>query len=450
MHIRSKILSVVFVFMSITVASVPAFALSADDFIPPVQVEAEKRAELLDVKDAASVTTSNDANLDLDVTTALTLQDAINSVIAKSKVGCQLVHQAGTDGITFVATGMGTYNANYENVLASRIEQRNAYVTAFMDAKAQMAKTVGELVIRGATTFDRDAEVLSTEKKTITNIERDLSEAQCQVVRKVLKGYVTYSISDDGKGRVYVTIVSTPKTRGRYTRNGTNGIAADNLHDGLDILINEIKNGLVPSVGGRIIEVPGTGETAWVGFGSSIVRKDSEPDIQAELDIQAERIAEMRAVDALAGIIFGDDTSWEGHADEQTKTQVKDYERLQRYDQSTRAAETEIKEYENRLKTMQNILASNERIKSIRKGILPPGIMRQTDIDEDGYFAYGIAVYVPSASELARKGAKDMDNANIVQRDKDGRYVDPGSETQKSNENLEMKKGPSGVIQQNL
>lgn len=95
-----------------------------------------------------------------------------------------------------------------------------AYVVAFMGAKSEMAKTVGELVVRGATDFDRKLEPLTTEKKTITNIERELTEAQCQWVRKVLKGYVTYSVSDDENGKVYVAIVSTPKTRGNYGRKG--------------------------------------------------------------------------------------------------------------------------------------------------------------------------------------------------------------------------------------
>lgn len=431
----SKIL-LVSVFIALTCTS--ALAISADDFIPPVQAETAKRTELLSVKDEASVKTETDGNLDTEVTSAPTLQDAINKIVAQSKIGCQLVRLNGQDGITFVATGMGTYKSDYQNVLASRIEQRNAYVVAFMGAKAEMAKTVGELVVRGATDFDRKLEVLTTEKKTITNIERELTEVQCQWVRKVLKGYVTYSVSDDGNGKVYVAIVSTPKTRGNYGRNGANGISATNLHDGLSALIAEIKTGLVPPIGGRIIEVPATGEVAWVGFGSAIIRKDSEPDVQAELNLQAEQVAGLRAVDALAGIILGDDTSWQGHTDEQTTAQVKDFERIQRQDQSSRGTVEEIKEYEKRLRGMQNALSSSEEIKSLRKGIMPPGIIRQTDIDEDRYFAYGIAVYLPSASAQAKEASREMDEAQIVQP------------SQKNVPDMKMKRGPSGVVPQNL
>lgn len=188
----AKTSKILFASAFIALMCTPALAISADDFIPPVQVETAKRTELLSIKDKASIKTEVDKNLDTEITSVPTLQDAINQIIANSKTGCQLVRPNGQDGFTFVATGMGTYKTDYQNVFASRIEQRNAYVTAFMGAKAEMAKTVGELVVRGATNFDRQLEILTTEKKAITNIERELNETQCQWVRKVLRGYVTY------------------------------------------------------------------------------------------------------------------------------------------------------------------------------------------------------------------------------------------------------------------
>jgi hypothetical protein len=88
-------------------------------------------------------------------------------------------------------------------------------------------------------------------------------------------------------------------------------VTAANLRDGLNSVIAEIKNGFVPPVGGRIITVPGTGEIAFVGFGSSVVRYNSEKSMQERLKLQAERMAGTRALDALAGILTGDDTAWQ-------------------------------------------------------------------------------------------------------------------------------------------
>ena len=434
-----------------------ALAISADDFIPPIQAEnPAKSAELLTVKDAKAVTTEHDASLDVNFTTAPTLQDAINAIVEKPKTGCQFVRITGQPGATLVATGMGTYSLTYENVMASRIEQRNAYVQALMRAKDEMARTLSGISFEGANYFEQGSVSETNSSRTLNNISTSISERQKQWASAVLKGYVTYAVQDDGNGKIYVTIVSSPKTRGQYSRNGVEGITASNIRDGLNAVIAEIRKGLVPPVGGRIIEVPDTGEVAWVGFGSSVVRLDPEPDVQAELELQAEQIAGLRAVDGLAGIILGDDTRWQAHADEQAKRDIKSFEYMQKNDPSARGTEQEIKVYENRVREMRSALSHSETITSLRKGVLPPGIMRQTDLDENGYFAYGIAVYLPSASDMAAGAKREMDNTQIV------RPVNPDSPSREPYKGItpqrntnpgskpEMMRGPSGVVNQNL
>ena len=450
---RSFILSIVIV-MAMCGNS---FALSADDFIPPVQEDTPaKQADLLTVKAPSAVTSQHDASLDVYFTAAPTLQDAINAIVAKPKTGCQFARVEGQPGTTLVATGMGTYSLNYDNVMASRIEQRNAYLQAFMRAKSEMARTLSGISFEGATYFEQGSQSETNSSRSLNNINTSISERQKQWAQAVLKGYVTYSVYDDGNGKIYVTIVSSPKTRGQYSRNGNEGLTAPNLREGLNSVIAEIRKGLVPPVGGRIVEVPGTGEVAWVGFGSAAVRLDPEPDVQAELELQAEQIAGLRAVDGLAGIIFGDQTRWQAHADEDTKRQIKSFEYIQKDDPSTKGTVEEVKAYDNRIREMRNTLSHSESMSSLRKGILPPGIMRQTDLDEDGYFAYGIAVYLPSASDMAAKAKKEMDTTNIVrpvnpnqQNNEPYRGISPQRNTNPGKK-PEMKRGPSGVVEQNL
>ncbi|MBQ8692078.1 MAG: hypothetical protein IJ520_02935, partial [Synergistaceae bacterium] len=266
-----------------------------------------------------------------------------------------------------------------------------------------------------------------------------------------------YAVQDDEtKGIVSVTIVSSPKTRGANSRNSTDGIVAANLNAGLNSLLAEIQNNLVPPVGGRIIEVPGTGETAWVGFGSAVVHKDSQASIQARLNLQAERIAGVRALDALAGIILGDDTKWTAHADESSRSQILDFERAQQSDQTTKGTAEEIKAYDTRKAEMRNTLFSSEQIESLRNGTLPRGVRRIVFTDENEYFAYGIAVYVPSVTDLVNEAAREMEDAQIVRptkpRDPKGGAPINNRPANGSNSNskLKLKKGPSGVVNQNI
>ncbi|MDR2528925.1 MAG: hypothetical protein LBD04_07905 [Synergistaceae bacterium] len=422
-------------------------AISADDFLPPAQADGAEKAALLAVKDEAAVKTEADPVLNAEVTTAPNLQDAINKVIEKPKTGCRIIAEP-SGGYAFVATGQASYKADHQNVTASRVAQRNAYVEAYMTAKSEMAKTAGEIVARGADGFDKKIETLDTEARALRNVESELTESQLQTVRKVLKGYVTYAALDNGKGTVYVTVVSTSKTRGKFSRSGTDGVSASSLKDGLNAVIAEIKNGFVPPVGGRIIEVPETGEVAFVGFGSSVVRYDPETDVQEELKLQAERVAGLRATDALVGILLGDDTRWTGHADESTVQQVKDFERQQASDQTTKGSDSEINAYDQRKRAMLNSLSEGFNIQNLRQGTLPPGVIRETSLDDDEYFAYGIAVYVPSLSDAARGAAKEMDEAQLVQPPKPGGPAVGGSTPEK--EQPPIKQGPSGVVEQDL
>ncbi len=174
-------------------------------------------------------------------------------------------------------------------------------------------------------------------------------------------------------------------------------------------LISEIKNNLVPPVGGRIITT-NDGQVAWVGFGNAVVDKDEELDVQAELDLEAERTAE------------------------------------------------EIKAHNDRVRNMRNATASVTNIRSLRSGVLSSGIVRHTEIDDNGYFAYGIAVYSPGISAKVNEASREMDEAQIVQPLNDGRDsngINSGSEIIQRGNNrqkldLQMMKGSSGIVNQDL
>jgi hypothetical protein len=424
-------------------------ALSADDFIPPVQARTpEEKRELLAVKDEASVKTEFDPVLQTEVTTSPSLQDSINEKINPPRQGCEPVREPG-GGYAFVATGQGNYNPGHENVVMSRIEQRNAYVAAFMDAKSQMVKFLEGVSVSAFQSLDTKTGTIDTGTEGLRNIEIDQSESNTESARKVLKRYVTYAVRDDGKGKVFVTIVSTSRTRSKFDRRGSEGISAASLNEGINILLTEIGSGLIPPVGGKIIDVPGSGEVAFVGFGSHIVRKDPEADVQAELDLQAERIAGMRANAGLAGIILGDDTLYQGASDDEATKLKKDYDLMAQSDPTTQDSGEDIKKYDERKKEIRNVVTENLNIQSLVQGKLPPGVTSRTYIDDDGYFAYGISVYIPSLSAAVMDAAKEMDEADLPDT---GEKSNSAPETPKKRDQqpLEMKKGPSGIVEQDL
>jgi len=255
---------------------------------------------------------------------------------------------------------------------------------------------------------------------------------------------------DTANSTVYVTIVTTPKTRGKFARPAPNRVEAESLRDGVNQVIAEDRSGLVPPVGGRIITMRSTGETAFVGFGSSVVRTSENRVVQLRHNLDAQKIAGMRAKDALCGLIIGDKTMWEGSVTESMKDDVQEFESLVRDDPLARKDPTAVRKLDQARQTFVSRMESSDVYASARKGILPPGVNTKTWFDEDHAWSYGMSVYVPSLTNAAAGAARQMRESTILQP------VDDGSDRPSSvpDRNMggikqpgkDVRKGPTGRI----
>ncbi|QVL50983.1 MAG: hypothetical protein KFB96_11585 [Thiocapsa sp.] len=384
----------------------PAQPLTADDFLPPVQAETVEQKQALtqvqgpvqEVQDAATGST---------VVQAETAQDAINTVANRRAPGAEMVRFG--SGIGWVATGMGGYEL-MENPTATRIAKRDAYVRAFMDAKRHLAESLTGLSSTGRMQVLEQMESVTSAKADLTNYASTQEEQLEQSVQMLLRGFVVYSVEDNTDARtVYVTLVTTPKTRGQLNRPTPTGLEAATMQDGLNKVLVEIQNGLVPPVGGRLIQVPATGEIAFVGFGSDVVRTSDNAMLQAKQRLNAEKIAQMRAADALIGMLIGDETSWKGKLDNSTQKLIAQFER-----DDSAGADPSAQRFDQKRESFLNVQRSTEQYQSIRSGILPPGVVRKSFASADNGEVYAVAVYVPSASDAAAQAAKEMSEARLI------------------------------------
>jgi hypothetical protein len=291
--------------MALSFSAVPLRAAppSADDFLPPVQAASEEQRQAL-TQVQGPVEQVKDPVTGQNVVQAQSAQDAINSVVARRTAGSEMVRFG--SGIGWVATGVGVYEV-MENPTATRISRRNAYVRAFTDAQKYLTASLNGLSSTGRTQVLDQMETLTTAQADLTNSASSQEEKLEQAARMLLRGFVIYGVEDDTeKKSVYVSIVTTPKTRGQLNRPTQNGLEAESVREGLNKVLVEVQNGLVPPVGGRIIQVPGTGEIAFVGFGSDVVRTSNNPAMQAKQRLNADKVAQMRAKDALVGLLIGE------------------------------------------------------------------------------------------------------------------------------------------------
>jgi len=425
--------------------AVPVLAqVTADDFLPPVT------GGPVDVKEPGKVRVKG------DVVEAATAQDAINAAVQRNtedlrggdtpEVGAKMVKFP--SGLGFVATGVSVYRT-MENPVATRIAKRKAYVIAFTQAKKNLAEILDGLTNEGRETIRESLSNVNLPDEEMTNIATHSEEAVQQAVDMMLRGFVVYQVKDDeAQKAVYVSIVTTPKTRGKLARPAAHVVEADDLREGLNQVIAEVKTGVVPPIGGRIIRVWTTGETAFVGFGSSVVRTSDNAAVQARLNLSAQKIAAMRAKDALCGLIIGDKASWHGDVVETMRDEIREYEVLDEGDPLKRDDPANYRKLEQARQTFIARLEATDVYRSARRGVLPAGVNTKTWFDEDNAWAYGMSVYAPSLTEAAAKAAREMREADLLRPSAEG---GPEGFTDEKDRDVkrpgeEVKPGPTGKV----
>lgn len=418
-------------------APIQAQGLSADDFLPPVGAPSpEERQTRLGIQ--GSVTQVDDTALGGTVVQADQAQDAINYIVQQRSPGAYSMRVG--SGIGWVATGQAFYN-DMPNPTATRIARREAYVRAFLEAKRYLAETLTGLSVEGQTTVAEQIETVTDAQRDLNRFASTQAEKLEQSVQMLLRGFVVYSVEDDAANNtVYVSIVTTPKTRGQFNRPSLNGLESASLQDGLNQVLTEIQSGIVPPVGGRIIQVPETGEMGFVGFGSDVLRFSDNPALQARNRVNAERIAQMRAADALVGLIIGDDSRWKGQLEERTRRTLEEFERSE-----LEGENSSLQRFEQARESFVNTQISSDELQSVRRGTLPPGVMRRSFTTEDGAEVYSLAVYIPSMSQAASQAAQDMQSSPLVAPPGDGQTAPPPPAVP-SQPATPIAPGPSGQI----
>ncbi len=390
-----------------------------------------------------------------EIVEAATMQDATNAAVdhninqiktKRMEMGCMEIKVG--SGIGFVATGLGTYRPA-PNPTAARLSKRHAYVAAFLMAKKCLAEKLNGLNTDGQNRILVALHNANTLEKELSNMETQGEELIKQSAAMLLKGFVIYEVEDrTDENSVYVSIVTTPKTRGELARPTSNSIAADSLREGLKQVVDEIRTGIVPPVGGKVVIVPATGEMALVGFGSAVVSSSENPANQAKLKLSAQKIADMRAADSLCGLMIGDETAWEGQFNDKYSDVSKQFPEVAQGDPiDNGSGQSQLngirEEFVNTMKT-------TDLYSSARKGVLPPGLNRKIWFDDEGAWAYAMCIYMPSATTSATKAAQSMGKAQLLQNNSNassGKTSSDhsGSET-RTKANAVIKQGPTGQV----
>lgn len=393
------------------------------------------------------VKSPSDVKIEDDVVTAATAQDAVNAAVKsfveevkESGIGFDSLPSAGTRWIQFpsgggiVSTGLATFR-EMPNPTAGLVAQRNAYVIAYTNAKAELAKTRGGIANEGSTEYVNFQKLLITDDSTANSQGDALKRQVQQTATKALKGYVTYQwgeiTSDENSTEhvVFVTLAITPKTMTESQRTGSVS-RVDDLKMALKGVLKELEDGIVPPVGGRVITVANSGQTVFIGFGSAVIPQTADRLDLARNKINAQKKAEVYAIDALTGILNGDQTIWStGVLDDGSA----EYEKSTKYAIDNSEPDSAMETVTEAKQAFLQNDSMSEATTSTRKGMLPPGTTRQGAISKDGNWAYSICVYYADATAAAQEFNKAIDSVDLLSGAREpGQAGSSGAATAKS------------------
>ena len=198
----------------------------------------------------------------------------------------------------------------------------------------------------------------------------------------------------------------------------------------------------MPPVGGRVVTVPNTGESAIIGFGSALVRRGPTPAITARGKLTSRTMSGARARDALSGMINGDRTMWSIGMSSKVESNYKDSANYSMENDPNAASEGVDDSISNFADQFLSSAEVRDEVASIRKGTLPPGIQEKHWYSEDGHWSYTMVVYYPAATAKAAQFAKSMREANLKAPVDGGRRI----RGQKRRGNADVKSFKSGVV----
>jgi len=393
-----------FVISTVVFASSSAYSQSLGDFNIPAGSDSPEKARAVENPDA--VTTTTNPQLGEKVVSAETTQDAVNA--AQQQLidsGDEARFISTPSGLGAVAVGYGSYSADISNPNLKLIEQRQAYLAATIEARVALAKFLKGISLEGHQGLAKQFDMVDMSEESLANIETYSAEAITERVNGMLRGAVIYDVQDNPEsGDVSVTVVTTPKTQGAIQFTGDGNLTADSLQNGLEVIFAEIKGGLVPPDGGRVVTVPSSGQIAWVGFGSEINRINKNKEVQRELKREAIDTAKMRARRSLLAVINGEDINKESTMNQSFSKAIKQFERIPGVEGDAGIQGKEAEEISAFAEQTKTRVMGSSTI-----GKLPAGVSVKSFQSPDGSWSYAVAVYWAESTSAAGNLSAIMD-----------------------------------------
>jgi len=379
--------------------------------MPAIAAEEFSLTDMIPARPGAQVAGAEQAQVSGDVVVAKDTNVAVavahQALIDDDEDGLKMIQVGSGTGI--LSIGSASYNT-YENINATLLSKRGAYNKAYLVAKKQLIENMkgvenqcSNLVSATSDSIDSGAEGAVNEQTTaLENCKDSVSGS--------LAGFVTYDVYDDvEENLVRVSLISTPKTRSQIKGNRGAVAVTTDPNTIFKQVISDVKSGVLPPVGAKVLTNAQTGEVIILGYGSAIIRQNRSKNVARKLKGVAKSQSQTRARSALLATMQGEKVYWQGGFDENQMEGTNQFE----YDDPNLNDPQQVKVLEEDRNTFLNQVKSSDEYATISKGKLPPGVSVKSFSSDDNLWQYSVAVYAPSLEATARQAAKEMEGNNV-------------------------------------
>jgi hypothetical protein len=306
-------------------------------------------------------------------------------------------------GIGILSAGSASYET-FDNHNASLLSKRGAYNKALLIAKKQFVANMKGITLVCENVVSESMDFIDSGNENMANTSDVQQEACVESVAGSIAGYVTFDVNDDIEEKlVRVSLISTPKTRSQIRQQAGAVAVTTAPNEIFKHIIRDLKSGILPPVGAKVLTNPDTNENYVMGFGSAIVRVNKNKSISRKLKTVAKRQSETRARAALLGTLKGEKIYWDGSFDEKQLDKNTQFD----YDPET-LDPTQVAVLDEEQSTFINQLKTTDDYKTLTTGMLPPGVSTKSFVSTDGNWQYTVAIYAPSLERKASQANEEM------------------------------------------
>ncbi|MDP7591617.1 MAG: hypothetical protein QF552_02760 [Litorilituus sp.] len=378
--------------------SLPTYASESFDLSDLIPAEPGQS-----IPNADKVTVKGDVVIGTDDVTTVAV--AHQTLIEEEEDGIKMIKVG--SGMGILSVGSASYQ-NFNNYNASLLSKRGAYNKAFLIAKKQFVANMKGVSLICSNVASASMDVIDSGNESVANTGDRQTESCVESVSGSLAGYVTFDVDDDiDEKLVRVSLISTPKTRAQI-RQQAGAVAVTTAPNQIfKHIVSDLKSGILPPVGAKVLTNPETGENYVMGFGSAIVRTNKNKTLSRKLKTVAKRQSETRARSALLGTLKGEKVYWDGSFDE------KQMDKNTQFNYAPETLDpTQVAVLDEEQSTFINQLKTTDDYSTLTQGKLPPGVSTKSFVSNDGNWQYTVAVYAPSLEKTAQKSNKQMNSSS--------------------------------------